>query len=805
VRKKILSIWSVLLVLLVSIAVLVPSCTPTQGTIVVKATLDGSAWTGAVQYTLTGPGALAPTIINGVAVPTTHRNADPGSWTCAYVSGGPGVFVNITPAATQSVTAGGTITFTLNFVTTGTGGLDHFKCYWFHNPAYNPQSTYYVGEMVDLEDQFGSVEAKVEYAEYFCNPAKKTYDGEVTEIVNDNHHLMLYGITTPTTQKWVVDVNNQFGEQTLHVSGPVKLAVPTQKEGHDFPDDLDHYLLYETTDPNLNIVVQLEDQFNLEPDVTVLRPVYFANPVQKTTQEGEVSSIGNDQAHLVFYEIIEDETFQTDVDATNQFHTVTVSMPQAAHYNNLIAVPSQKIDYGPPPPLDHFKFYEIVGGPYVGDVMQLVEDQFYTGIDEVQVWYPRYFGNPVAKTNDGTVTPIGDADHHLMLYDITTPTTQTWSVEVDNQFGEQSLTVTGPVMLAVPTLKEEHDPPWWLDHYLLYKVIEGDDVQEVVDLEDQWHKESDVEVHRPVYFANPAGKVPPNIDWSPGMPLILHNSDDHMVLYEIVGETFQKDVRIQNQLHEQQQTISVHEAKLLAVPSEKVSFEEAEPEPLVDHFLGYWITEATPLQAYVYLEDQFCTVEGTVDWPWFFCNPTQKVHNDVLTPISDYDHHFTVYAIHTVEEPQHWFVNVNNQFGTQPLTVYGPVALAVPTQKLEPGGHAPPEGLDHYMLYEVILGPYFEDVVVGLDDQFHDIAQGEVLKPVYFANPVHKTDETGLVTEIVNDQAHLVYYEITGGQYQYPQLLVVNQFGEQTFALADAMLLAVPSQKISWEELEFDQ
>jgi len=188
------------------------------------------------------------------------------------------------------------------------------------------------------------------------------------------------------------------------------------------------------------------------------------------------------------------------------------------------------------------------------------------------------------------------------------------------------------------------------------------------------------------------------------MPLILHNSDDHMVLYEIVGETFQKDVRIQNQLHEQQQTISVHEAKLLAVPSEKVSFEEAEPEPLVDHFLGYWITEATPLQAYVYLEDQFGALEAELGWPWYFCNPTEKWHNEVLTPVSNSDHHLTVYGLAYEEAPKEWFVEINNQFGSQQLTLWGPIALAVPTQKVEPWYHEPPVGLDHFLLYEVVEG-----------------------------------------------------------------------------------------------------
>ena len=119
-RKGFFAICSILLVLVVSLAVLGPSCTPTTGTIDVDATLDGSPWpssgTGAVDYTLTGSGATAPTVIDGDTVPDTFT-VDPGSWTCAYVSGGPGTFVDITTSATQSVTAGNTTTFTLNFET----------------------------------------------------------------------------------------------------------------------------------------------------------------------------------------------------------------------------------------------------------------------------------------------------------------------------------------------------------------------------------------------------------------------------------------------------------------------------------------------------------------------------------------------------------------------------------------------------------------------------------------------------------------------------------------------------------------
>ena len=159
-RKKLFSIWSVLLVLVFSIAVLVPSCTPTTGTIEVKATLDGIAWpssgTGAVDYTLTGPGATAPTVIDGTKVPDSF-SGDPGSWTCAYVSGGPGTFVDITTAPTQSVTAGNTTTFTLNFVTpvppTQVDASVEFVSWTINGVRVDPGPVYavYPGDWVDIE------------------------------------------------------------------------------------------------------------------------------------------------------------------------------------------------------------------------------------------------------------------------------------------------------------------------------------------------------------------------------------------------------------------------------------------------------------------------------------------------------------------------------------------------------------------------------------------------------------------------------------------------------------------------------
>ena len=112
-RKSFLGICSVLAVAILLLAVFIPGCGGTTGTIVVKATLDGSPWTGNVSYTLT-PASGSPT--SGTYVEQTFTGVAAGNWTCAYVSGGPAAFLNITPSAIQSVTAGGTTTFVLNFV-----------------------------------------------------------------------------------------------------------------------------------------------------------------------------------------------------------------------------------------------------------------------------------------------------------------------------------------------------------------------------------------------------------------------------------------------------------------------------------------------------------------------------------------------------------------------------------------------------------------------------------------------------------------------------------------------------------------
>lgn len=138
------------LVLLLSIAIAAPNCTGpgTTGTIFVKATIDGLPWTGPVTYNLT-PASGSP--VTGTSVDKTFTEAA-GTWTCSYISGGPGTFVSITPSASQALAAGQNITFTLNFQTP----LDATIVFkgWTINGATvagGQSYTLYPGDWVDVE------------------------------------------------------------------------------------------------------------------------------------------------------------------------------------------------------------------------------------------------------------------------------------------------------------------------------------------------------------------------------------------------------------------------------------------------------------------------------------------------------------------------------------------------------------------------------------------------------------------------------------------------------------------------------
>jgi len=457
-------------------------------------------------------------------------------------------------------------------------------------------------------------------------------------------------------------------------------------------------------------------------------------------------------------------------------------------------------------PPDHYKFYDVDSetAPYIDKTVSLT-DQFVEDL-VAEVGEAVLFGNPVEKDHPGTpLTPIADDNRHYTLYDLEYNLEDAIyrSVEVSNQFGEKvELTVWGPVMLGVPTQKEGHEMPVCLNHYLVYEVYETDFEPVDVILKDQFIPDGeDARVWGPIYFANPVEKTVVES----GDVAKIEDADNHWVLYDIEedGQPMSIDKRIQiaNQFGDDQ-ILDLTYRDTLAVPSQK----DVPPLPPVDHFKCY-LTGGTELQLEVALWDQFHSdyFYAIVKQPMLFCNPVDKKHGTVTT-LSNPDNHLTVYAINT---PQYtWTVTVDNQFNDaavpQTLTVTGPVALAVPTQKVEPYYHEMPKYLNHFLLYMVLPPAPPVDVNVDLDDEFLGNATNVTVgMPIYFANPALK----GLLdhTEAPWDpDEHLVFYTISDNGEYSPSVYINNQFKPDGLSLDlddVGQLLAVPSVKVSWEEV----
>jgi hypothetical protein len=173
---------------------------------------------------------------------------------------------------------------------------DHFKCYLPNATSTIPTQS------VQLSDQFSSNTARVRNIWRFCNPTMKNHVGVITPITNPDAHLALHiASPQPLVNRQVV-IRNQFGVSTI-ITGPAKfLAVPTQKEPHGPPFNLDHFNCYTATSgAAANAVVALGDQW-FASEHKVGGPILFCNPVKKIHNK-VVTPILHPRDHLTCYKI----------------------------------------------------------------------------------------------------------------------------------------------------------------------------------------------------------------------------------------------------------------------------------------------------------------------------------------------------------------------------------------------------------------------------------------------------------------------------------------------------------------------
>lgn len=192
----------------------------------------------------------------------------------------------------------------LSLVSTAAAQSDHYKCYRSKQiaPPFTPVSG------VTLVDQFESTTETIRRPDQFCNPVAKDGGGiGIAAPINDpTAHLNCYRTKrapgTPKFQKQIIDVENQFGPQTLLLNKPHSLCVPAEKDMVPSALEINHFKCYRAktargTPKFEQQVVTLEDQFETK-DTTVKKPYVFCNPVDKN---GE--GIEDPTNHLTCYKI----------------------------------------------------------------------------------------------------------------------------------------------------------------------------------------------------------------------------------------------------------------------------------------------------------------------------------------------------------------------------------------------------------------------------------------------------------------------------------------------------------------------
>lgn len=202
-----------------------------------------------------------------------------------------------------------------------------------HYKVYNLMPPQPYARVVQLADQFGGYTVDMLSLEKFANPVHK--NGEPI-IFPETHHT--WWAVDLAGSGWIIEADNQFGPQVLHVGDPRYLVLPARKYEDGPPLQNNHYLAYEATGEPIMRTVNLADQFGVV-DVVVLEPVLFLNPVEKMV-DGVVHPIVDPEAHLTCYRIDPPMPYQIMVLAFDQFGVWEFEV--VGH--ELLCVPSWKFD-----------------------------------------------------------------------------------------------------------------------------------------------------------------------------------------------------------------------------------------------------------------------------------------------------------------------------------------------------------------------------------------------------------------------------------------------------------------------------
>lgn len=216
----------------------------------------------------------------------------------------------------------------------------------------------------------------------------------------------------------------------------------------------------------------------------------------------------------------------------------------------------------------------------------------------------------------------------------------------------------------------------------------------------------------------------------------------------------------------------------------------------LDHFKAYnikIIKAEKPKD--VSVQDQF--IEKLVNKPItislkkikYFANPVNKNGEKIKDKFA----HLAWYPILKDKERKEikYRVKYSNQFTgfkVNEIVVHKLRALLVPSEKIIKNSKFP-DKLDHYLCYQVVEG-FDRAKRLTLVDQFPPEVKTAAGGPTYFCNPCSKNGKP-----INNNADHLAVYVLGTGKAINKDIVIKNQFTEQSLKVEDQIFLFVPSDK----------
>ena len=232
-----------------------------------------------------------------------------------------------------------------------------------------------------------------------------------------------------------------------------------------------------------------------------------------------------------------------------------------------------------------------------------------------------------------------------------------------------------------------------------------------------------------------------------------------------------------------------------------------------DHYLSYLLDKSVQPTSVV-LRDQFIEpTDFTFNVIERLFNPARKLHEGLAFNPKRPDLHYLAYRLQSQVDFTPRLVLIDNQFERNIITVTKPRYLLTPTGKRKSGipiekilSNVPPaagdalvnaivppipQNANHYLCYDI--EPY--DIAKGVStrDQFQN-KQFKVVKARYLCNPAEKR-HNGKVSPIVDENNHLMCYEVLPHNKVNRKVVTNNQFGFSSQLAIQTEELCVPTIK----------